>query len=395
MMTGNNRQPVTRPLIPLLAAGLLLFHFVVLFSSARKNSAVADEPFHLARAVGLVFYHDPTFAVSHPPLANFITGLPLLTIPGLKLPAPIMVRSSRAMDPSDRRAIFANLLLNKLNPDAKTLIDRARIATMILSLGLALLIFRWAQKLYGPRAGLLALALYCLDPNLAAHAGLATNDLAAALFIALALYYFSRQLEQPGALLLGVSTLLLGVAQLAKFSAILLYPIYGLIGLAIFAREQPKPGYFSLKNSAYLKNSWSLPIMFLGSLFVIWIGYGFSIGPDWNFSALLHGEVCSSHALSAQLKCGLIRLLASIPIPPRTFYYGLARTLVLTEQHENALYFLGQASSSGWWFYYPILFLIKTPLPILALLGWRLACWKCNNKKQAIMPEDFVKSRAS
>ena len=298
MMTGNNRQPVTRPLIPLLAAGLLLFHFVVLFSSARKNSAVADEPFHLARAVGLVFYHDPTFAVSHPPLANFITGLPLLTIPGLKLPAPIMVRSSRAMDPSDRRAIFANLLLNKLNPDAKTLIDRARIATMILSLGLALLIFRWAQKLYGPRAGLLALALYCLDPNLAAHAGLATNDLAAALFIALALYYFSRQLEQPGALLLGVSTLLLGVAQLAKFSAILLYPIYGLIGLAIFAREQPKPGYFSLKNSAYLKNSWSLPIMFLGSLFVIWIGYGFSIGPDWNFSALLHGEVCSSHALS-------------------------------------------------------------------------------------------------
>jgi len=369
-----------------VATALLTLHLLLAAIALKKDSAVADEPFHIARAAGLVFFRDATFAVSHPPLVNFLEGLPLLSVRGLKLPAPDLVLSSRAMDPSDRRNAFASLLLDKLNPDAKKLIERARWSTVVLSLLLGLGVFLWAKKLYGPSAGLVALMLYSLDPNILAHSHLATNDLGAALFIFLAIFFMCRLWQKPGLFSLLLASLFLGLAELAKFSAILLYPLYPLLWLLLFASrkgQKPESGWFSLKPPELYLSLWSLAFLLLGSLLVIWAGYGFETGLKWNFSPLLKAGVCGAGQLTARIKCQALYFLAWLPLPPRTFYYGLARTLVLTEQHENALYFLGRSGDQGWWYYYPLLFLVKTPLPLLLLVCLRLA-W---NKK--IPPINF------
>lgn len=380
---------ISRKTVRLTAFILLLFHFCLALASSQRDGAVADEPFHLARGAGLVFYRDSSFAVSHPPLVNFLSGLPLLTVSGLELPDPGLVLKSRAMDPSDRRNAFAVILLKNLNPDAKQLIERARISTMLLSVALGLLVFVWAKQIYGPKAGLLALFLYSLDPNILAHCRLITNDLGAAFFICLALYFFWRLWKEPKALNLALAALGLGLAELSKFSAVLLYPLYPLIWAALLLRmkkDRPEMSWLSLKRPDSFRGLWGLSMIFVSSLLVVWAGYGFEYGTTWNFSALASGELCRLTDLSAQIKCAAVKWLDALPLLPRTFYYGLARTLVLTEQHENALYFMGATGSRGWWYYYPALFLIKTPLPLLILLTLRVA-WR-----KEIRGRDFTSS---
>ena len=35
----------------------------------------------------------------------------------------------------------------------------------------------------------------------------------------------------------------------------------------------------------------------------------------------------------------------------------------------NTAYFLGEVSSAGWWYYFPVVFLMKEPLPSLLLIA--------------------------
>jgi len=353
---------------------MLSAHAGLALSSSRMQSLTADEPLHLSRAAGLAIFHDSSFAVAHPAMINFLDGLPLLTFRDLKLPDRKLIESSRAMDSSDRRNVLAKILFEKLNPDARTIFERARLVTLAISLFCGLFVFLWARKLHGAYAGLFALFLYSFDPNILASARLVTNDAGAALFICLALYFLWRLWEKPSAAALALAALSLGLAESGKFSAILLYPFYIAVWLAGFWRLRAEKGlkWWSLKPPAFYLSLWALLIIFLGSLFVIWAGYGFETFQTWNFKPIA-ASLANSPLLTSRIKYRVIELLGAVPLPPRTFYYGLSRTLVLSEQHENALYFMGRTSEKGWWYYYPVLFLIKTPLPLLALLAIRAA----------------------
>lgn len=365
--------------IYILATGLILAHLIVSYTASQRISAVVDEPYHISRGAGLVFFHDFTFAVSHPPLINFLNALPLLSISDLKLPDSTLVFKSRTMDPSDRRKAFAQILLQELNTDTRKIINRARIPTMFLSAIFAWLVFIWAKQLFGEKAGLVALFLYCIDPNIMAHSNLATNDLGASLFILLSIYLFLNLLKHPNALNLALASLFLGLAQLTKFTAILLYPLFiilWLLNLLINKKQGKSFSCLTIHPPQLYISIYSLAIIFALSLVIIWAGYGFQQNLKWNFLYLYRSPICELPQLTAQLKCRLVTILATIPIPPRTFYYGLARTLLLTEQHENLLFFLGKTSQTGWWYYYPVLFLIKTPIPVLILFSLALLNWK-------------------
>jgi 4-amino-4-deoxy-L-arabinose transferase-like glycosyltransferase len=104
-------------------------------------------------------------------------------------------------------------------------IRAARLPTLLFAAGLGWLVFAWARDLYGFAGGALALALFALSPNLQAHARWAAADLYAAGTAALFYYTLWRALEARGWAWWAVAGLALGLAQLAKFSAVLLYPI--------------------------------------------------------------------------------------------------------------------------------------------------------------------------
>ena len=359
---------------------LLALHFGLGFMSARHKAVTADEPFHLGRGVSALFSGDFRLNVSHPPLFNLLNALPLLSVPDLKIPYNDPYWQNPLVDDADRKYRFAMLFLWKLNPDPLRLITLARIPTLLASVLLAGMVFLWARQLYGNGAGLFALFLYSLSPNLLAHAPLITTDLGVSLTIFLAAFFLWRHLAAPSWPRLLLAGFFLGLAQLSKFTAIFLYPLDLLIlWLALPGDGKDKlRSFFTLdpRRSEFLRGLGAFLVMFAAATFMIWAGYGFEIHSLHNFDLLLHPPASPELPAASGLHHLAVLALSKVPIPPPTYYYGLARTINDTGQHLHPLYFLGRLSTRGWWYYYPVLALIKLPLALWALLILRLACRK-------------------
>lgn len=104
-----------------------------------------------------------------------------------------------------------------------------RISTVFFSVLLAYFVFIWSRELFGEIAGFIALGLYALEPNLIAHSRLITTDLYVTCMIFLSLYFFWHFIKEASWNRALVSSIILGLSQLAKYTSLLLYPLLGLL----------------------------------------------------------------------------------------------------------------------------------------------------------------------
>jgi hypothetical protein len=106
-----------------------------------------------------------------------------------------------------------------------------RIPTMIFALMLGVVVFGWAAEMFGPRPGLLALALVAFDPTLLAHGKQVTTDVPTAFFTMFALWAFWRLLRNRGGAVANLLACALGTAGalVSKYTSVLLFPIFGLL----------------------------------------------------------------------------------------------------------------------------------------------------------------------
>ena len=108
----------------------------------------------------------------------------------------------------------------------------ARLVTILFSMMVALLVFRWSQALYGIVPAIFATVLYVLDPNVIAHSQLVTTDVFLAGMVAWSSYLlwkFANSRSRPVGLMCAVA---LGLSQLTKYTALALYPL-GLLALIV------------------------------------------------------------------------------------------------------------------------------------------------------------------
>ena len=140
----------------------------------------------------------------------------------------------------------------------------ARAPQVLWLLGCMGIIYRWVRQTRSSEVALAASALVGLDPNLMAHAGLVTTDLPCTFAVLLACFAWSRWLERDSmgsAVWAGAA---LGAAQLAKFTALFLGPILGLIALVWCVAQ---------KTIGPLRR---LPVVLGVALLVLNTGYAFS-----------------------------------------------------------------------------------------------------------------------
>ncbi|HEV3460358.1 MAG TPA: glycosyltransferase family 39 protein, partial [Thermoanaerobaculia bacterium] len=216
------------------AAGLLLVGaFVALCAHGlRWDSPTVDEFAHLP--AGYYYLRTGNFELYdlNPPLPRVWSALPLLAV------APSIDTGARLRDDGWYPWVFATDFMRRNGARLELIFLLGRLPVVALGGLLLLLVWHWARRLYGEGAGLVALAGCAFCPSLIAHAHLATTDVACALGAAGALYLAQRWIERPrlpGLLAAGVA---LGLAQLTKFSAVLLYPVLLLLAAAALARQQ-------------------------------------------------------------------------------------------------------------------------------------------------------------
>jgi hypothetical protein len=182
---------------------LLLAIFAFLgFASMLQKSATCDEAAHHIPS-GYIFLikHDLRFDTSAPPLARYIAAFPLLFM-DINLPG------ERTFWRREDRGEFAREFFKLNIGKYKDILLYSRTMILILSMFGGLILYLWTKSLYSKRAGILTLFLYCLSPNILAHARLATTDAVTTVFILLFAFMFWQFLQSPGygkAVIAGIS----------------------------------------------------------------------------------------------------------------------------------------------------------------------------------------------
>lgn len=130
--------------------------------------------------------------------------------------------------------------LNKVEPyiegrdflyrnDADRILFRSRMATISLTVLLALLMFATAKEMFGTVAALVALAFIVFEPNILAHGGLATIDAGFSCFMLAAIYTFYRYTKVPTVLRLTTAGVAFGLALASKHTGVFIGPILVLL----------------------------------------------------------------------------------------------------------------------------------------------------------------------
>ncbi|MFZ5917250.1 MAG: glycosyltransferase family 39 protein [Chloroflexota bacterium] len=374
MATDRNEKLITFVALALL--GVFVLQAVL---TVGQQSPTMDEQNHIARGYAYLRTGDLRLSREHPPLINAISALPLLILrPQLPTDHPAWQAANwyafadqflwRATD-SEGQAI-----------EAQKLVNWARLPIILLGLLLGMAVYAWASELYGSTAGLLALALYAFSPNLLAHTSLATNDLGVTCLMFLSLYTFWRFTNSPsivGAVAAGVA---LGLALGAKFSALVLLPILALLAIVHAWRKPAAPARPQEPELAPLAPDDSATVgppagaQFLRPEPVRRQLPHWQRWLEWKWLAYLAAIVVIGLAVLWGLY-GLERgpLNDGGPSLPMPSYWNGLRAILNRTEGGNPTFLMGQYSTQGWWYYFPVALAIKTSLPLLLLLALALA----------------------
>jgi 4-amino-4-deoxy-L-arabinose transferase-like glycosyltransferase len=323
---------------------LIAAHVALACWGIARNSVTFDENEHVPAGAAIVARGDFLLQAEHPPLAKSLYGAAVLAA-GARLPPPATNEFQFGLD-------FEHLNASRYMQVFAT----ARLVSVLFSVLLALLVWRWARRLYGPRGGVLALAVYALAPEALAHAGVAGIDMPAALTFTASCYAFWRFARGGEWRWWLMTALAVSAALLTRFNAVQLAPVF--LALALFAPLGGRP--------RSLTRLWlGLALLPLAILIALQIGYlGHS---SWRPI----GELAFSSQLLQHLGSALPWLRLPVPdacVVGFDYLFTMRQTTVLT-------LLMGVVSPQTHWYYAPFALLIKWPIGFLALIGARKVLW--------------------
>jgi len=187
----------------------------------------------------------------------------------------------------------------------------------------------------------IATAFLVTNPNVLAHAGLATTDIACAATTTLALFAGAWWIDQPTWRRSALFGAAIGAAVASRLSSIAFVggPLVACYFVRWWATKSPRIASRESRTSTVP----ALATIAGVALFAIWAIYRFAVGP-------MHP--------------------GGISVPAPAFLSGV-ETFFLHGSSGHPAYLLGTPSNRGWWYYFPVALLVKTPLPLLlfAALG--------------------------
>ena len=381
---GESQTPITQH-GSATAAVILLFALVFGFlaiGSFSQQSPTIDEPIHLLAGYSYLRWGDYRINPEHPPLAKAWAALPLLW---LKIDDPrspaTQASQSFSGEPGDRFYSLAHDMFFVRN-DATTLFFYAKLQMVLVAALLGLLIYLWSRELFGFTAAVISLFVFALDPNILAHSGIVHTDLPFAAIYFIGTYFVWRLLQRFNSLNLAATSICLGVAVITKYAYVWILPAWLILALIkIFSAEplEVRIGSARLITSRWKKAGVSAACFLCCAIVayaILWSAYGFrfaaAIGDGQSFR---FDPVVSESVYGAKL----IPLLTHYRLFPEAWIYG--HFYVLSELARN-MYFFGEVSNRGFWTYFPVAFLVKTPLPTIVLLIASIWLWVRNRQNR-------------
>ncbi|MGD0778484.1 MAG: glycosyltransferase family 39 protein [Candidatus Solibacter sp.] len=325
----------------LVFVGLLALASLRVVATYSVFNHTLDEPAHIACGMQWLDQGVYTYESQHPPLARVAAALGPFLLGRRTTNLPDKYQEGAAILYGDGH-YERNLTLSRL-----AILPFFWIACFVL--------YAAAKSGLGEPVALVAVFLFSFLPPVLAHAGLATTDMPLTAMLAASFVTGLMWLEQPctrRSALFGACT---GLAILSKFSIFVFLPAAAVAALLCYLAAA-RPAWRALPGGI---QRGFLPLLFAvaAALMVIWAGYRFSIGKV-DFAGL------------------------TLPFPE--LFDGI-RTVIAHNATGHPAYLLGERSQFGWWYYYPVVLAVKTPLPFLALLfiGIAVSLSKSNRARAA------------
>jgi hypothetical protein len=382
-----------RTTISLCVGFLALFSLLSWWSVQGKN-ATYDEVLHAPGAWVQARYRDFRVNPEDPPLWHYWAALPHWLAPPI---VDTNTASWRTMpqDVMQQWRWSVETLYRTPGNDADAFVNKSRAMMLIAGLALGGLIAWWSWHIGGSPAALTALLFFALDPNFLAHAPLVKNDVTFTL--ALVAFVFSiwrlgLKVTLPRAITVG---LLCGVGLCVKFSALIFGPLILLLllGRALLPNAWPFFGRHLAERRARLVAGMALcAAVAIASYLFLWTCYGFRYDPTpepnvrLNTSRFLEltaiNELLASHPDQAVTQQELnnwkpgplvrgIVLSQQYHLLPQAWLNGLLYIHMTTKLQNSFL--CGEYSSIGWWYYFPLAMLFKTPVATLVSIVFAFA----------------------
>ena len=347
-------------------ACLVSFFVVLSLGAARQKSPTFDEPLHLFAGYSYLKWGDFGINPEHPPLAKIVAALPLLA---LHLNDQRVEKSERDHVQAQRGHAWelANRFLF-LDNDAETIFFPARIAMILLAVGLGVVVFLWAREFNGLGAASAALFVYCCDPNMLAHAAIVHTDVPFTLFFFSATYFFWLSLNDLRWTNLLLTSTFFALAAITKFSFVMILPIWLLLGLITIFTEEPQwsritePALVTSRRGKTILLVVILGAVLLTCYLTIWLTYGLRFDSVAYPRAQLPSLIAAAKRPWLEL---IVRLSNDYLFFPDSWIFGIADAF---RSLERPAFLLGEIAKEGFWMYFPIAFLTKTPLPTLILI---------------------------
>lgn len=365
-------------LVPLLVVIIMGFMFIMAFLSSKGafgdpgDSAIVDEVAHIPAGYTYDKDHDYRLNPEHPPLVKSLAALPLALNKNIK--GPESDWSWSGIDQWDA----GWFMLYHAGNDPKQVLLWSRIPMMLLMICLGLFLFKWTKELFGTTVGLIILTMYAFYPDVLAHGRLVTTDVAAALGYVVVTYYFNKVIVSKWSWkTIIIAALAFAFAQLLKFSAFLLFGIFLIMVIikAVLDRKD-NAGFWTGFKEGFKR--YFLVAAF--SVLFVWITY---IPYVWNTPPSVEHQLIETNLTQDPRTLPLRNFehkFENNAVSRGLGHYLLGIMLVIGRvEGGNNTYILGHLSDKSIPWYFPVAWLLKTPISVIlsvwASIGLLIFSW--------------------
>lgn len=375
----------TLAIVMLAACSLMLW-------ASRTDAPIMDELAHIPAGYGYVHNLDYRLNPEHPPLIKALAMLPVLFLQP-NFPTQSDAWQNQVNAQWDVGAQF----LYQSGNDANAIVDTARLFPILITLLVILFIYLLARGIMGNWWALLPATLFAFDPTVLAHGHYVTTDVGAAFGVIFATYFFLKFVETPSTRHLWYAGLSFGVAQVTKFSTPFLVPLFIFLVFIIWLRNIIIERS-TMENTRRVKTFLMRGLRWIWRLILIFaIGYVFIVYPlyflftanypvakqvgDTTFilNSFANGPTpAGAHCSGMRCLADLDIWMAKNPVLRPLAQYMLGILMVFQRSAGgNTIYFWNEVRGAGGPGYFPLLFLLKEPVPTLIIIftALVLAVW--------------------
>lgn len=338
---------------------LLAVFFLLALGSMTHNSATSDEVAHIPAGYSYWKYFDYKINPEHPPFIKLWATIPLLIL------QPNLPDEPQYWERGDQWE-FGRQFLYWSSNDADNIYFWCRLMIVLISLTLGYYVYRWASELYGWKAGALALGLYVFDPNIIAHSTIVQTDIPIAAGIFILIYYVWKYLKDKKNRIepyfsikeLIVLGMLAGLCFAIKYTGIyvigfLMITCFIHIFFSIYLPHQKQQEKEQQTNDSNESEALEL---FKGF-------YRYFTSEKGKAEVVYAGK-----ALGIIFIIGILFLLGTYGFVNIKYYLTGFQDVVIHSSIGHPAYLLGMNSQEGWWYYFIVAFLVKTPIPTILIL---------------------------